>query len=138
MISMIIGSKGTGKTKYMIDEVNVAVKNEPGNVVFLSKGSRLMYDLAHEVRFINTQEFDIEDYDVFYGFLGGIISNNYDISHIFIDSIWKIVDTAESGFESFLPRLEFLSKQYNIRFTITISEDRSKAPAYIQPYLVEI
>ena len=97
-----------------------------------------MYDLEHDVRYINTQEFDIENYCVFYGFLGGIISNNYDISHIFIDSIWKIVDTAEEGFEKFLEKLEALSQQYNIKFTITISEDKNNAPSYLSKYLVEL
>ena len=138
MVQVIIGKKGTGKTKYMIEQVNLAVKTEPGDLVFLSKGNRLMYDLEHDVRYINTQEFDIENYCVFYGFLGGIISNNYDISHIFIDSIWKIVDKAEEGFEKFLEKLEALSQQYNIKFTITISEDKNNAPSYLSKYLVEL
>lgn len=138
MIKVIIGKKGTGKTKYMIDEVNVAVKNEPGCLVFVSKGDRLMYDLAHNVRYVNTQEFDVENYDEFYGFLCGIISNNFDISHIFIDSIWKIVDSEEKGFEAFLKQLGAIGEKFNIHFSISISADKNDAPEYLVPYLVEV
>lgn len=138
MIKVIIGKKGSGKTKYMIDEVNTAVKEEPGCLVFLSKGNRLMYDLAHNVRYVNTQEFDIENYDEFYGFICGIISNNFDTSHIFIDSAWKIVDSAEEGFENFLKQLENIGEKFNIRFSISISADKEDAPEYLVPYLVEL
>lgn len=138
MIKVIIGKKGSGKTKHMIDEVNTAVKEEPGCLVFLSKGNRLMYDLAHNVRYVNTQEFAIENYDEFYGFICGIISNNFDTSHIFVDSIWKIVDTAEEGFENCLKQLEAIGEKFNIHFSISISADKSEAPDYLTPYLVEV
>lgn len=138
MINVIIGAKGSGKTKYMVDHVNMAVKDEPGTLVFISKDNRLMYDLKSAVRYINTEEFAVDDYDVLYGFLGGIISNNYDVSHIFIDSIWKVVISEEEGFESFLNRIEALGEKLNINFTITISADKNSAPEYLKKYLVEI
>ncbi len=138
MIKVIIGKKGSGKTKHMIDEVNTAVKEEPGSLVFLSKGNRLMYDLAHDVRYVNTEEFAVENYDEFYGFICGIISNNFDTSHIFIDSIWKIVDTGEGGFENFLKQLTAIGDKFNIHFSISISADRAEAPAYLESYLVEV
>ena len=138
MIKVIIGKKGSGKTKHMIDEVNTAVKEEPGSLVFLSKGNRLMYDLAHDVRYVNTEEFSIENYDEFYGFICGIISNNFDTSHIFIDSIWKIVDTGEGGFENFLKQLTAIGDKINIHISISISADRAEAPAYLESYLVEV
>lgn len=138
MIKVIIGKKGSGKTKHMIDEVNTAVKEEPGSLAFLSKGNRLMYDLAHDVRYVNTEEFSVENYDEFYGFICGIISNNFDTSHIFIDSIWKIVDTGEGGFENFLKQLTAIGDKFNIHFSISISADRAEAPAYLESYLVEV
>lgn len=138
MIKVIIGKKGSGKTKHMIDEVNTAVKEEPGCLVFLSKGNRLMYDLAHNVRYVNTQEFDIKNYDEFYGFICGIISNNFDTSHVFIDSAWKIVDSEEAGFECFLKQLENVGEKFNIHFSISISADKEAAPEYLVPYLVEV
>ena len=138
MINVIIGAKGSGKTKYMVDHVNMAVKDEPGTLVFVSKDNRLMYDLKSAVRYINTEEFAVDDYNVLYGFLGGIISNNYDVSHIFIDSIWKVVNTEEAGFENFLSKIETLGEKLNINFTITISADRASAPEYLTKYLVEI
>ena len=138
MINVIIGAKGSGKTKYMVDHVNMAVKDEPGTLVFVSKDNRLMLDLKSAVRYINTEEFAVDDYNVLYGFLGGIISNNYDVSHIFIDSIWKVVNSAEAGFEGFLNKIEALGEKLNINFTITISADRAAAPEYLTKYLVEI
>lgn len=138
MINVIIGAKGSGKTKYMVDHVNMAVKDEPGTLVFVSKDNRLMLDLKSAVRYINTEEFAVDDYNVLYGFLGGIISNNYDVSHIFIDSIWKVVSSEEAGFEDFLKKIEALGEKLNINFTITISADKAAAPEYLTKYLVEI
>ena len=138
MINVIIGAKGSGKTKYMVDHVNMAVKDEPGTLVFVSKDNRLMLDLKSAVRYINTEEFAVDDYNVLYGFLGGIISNNYDVSHIFIDSIWKVVSSEEAGFEDFLKKIEALGEKLNINFTITISADKAVAPEYLTKYLVEI
>lgn len=138
MINVIIGAKGSGKTKYMVDHVNMAVKDEPGTLVFVSKDNRLMLDLKSAVRYINTEEFAVDDYNVLYGFLGGIISNNYDVSHIFIDSIWKVVNSEEAGFEAFLARIEALGEKLNINFTITISADKAAAPEYLKKYMVEI
>ena len=137
MINVIIGEKGTGKTKYLVDHVNNAVKDEPGNIVFIGKTNRLMCDLTHAVRYITTDDFGIKDYEVFFGFIGGIVSSNYDISHVFVDSIWKIVETEEEGFETFISELDEFSKKNNINFTIAISAGRDRAPEYLKKYIVE-
>ncbi len=138
MINVIIGKKGTGKTKYLVDHVNLAVKEEPGTLVFISKDNRLMYDLKSSIRYINTQEFSITNYDMFFGFVGGIIANNFDTAHVFVDSIWKIVESGEEGFENFISQIEKIGLDHKINFTITISEDKEKAPEYIKKYLVEL
>ncbi len=138
MINVIIGKKGTGKTKYLVDHVNLAVKEEPGTLVFISKDNRLMYDLKSSIRYINTQEFSITNYDMFFGFVGGIIANNFDTAHVFIDSIWKIVESGEEGFEGFISKIEKIGLDHKINFTITISEDKEKAPECIKKYLVEL
>ena len=138
MINVIIGKKGTGKTKYMVDHVNLAVKEEPGNIVFISKDNRLMYDLKSDIRYINTEEFHISNYDMFFGFVGGIIANNFDITNVFIDSIWKIVESGEEGFDEFISQIEKIGLDHKINFTITISEEKEKAPEYIKKYLVEL
>ena len=138
MINIIMGKKGTGKTKYLVDHVNAAVKDEQGTLVFISKDNRLMYDLKSSVRYIITEEFSIDNYDMFYGFISGIIANNFDTSNIFIDSIWKIVAEGEEEFDKFIAAIEKLESKWNINFTIAISAERELAPEYIKKYLVEL
>ena len=138
MINIIMGKKGTGKTKYLVDHVNTAVKDEQGTLVFISKDNRLMYDLKSNVRYIITEEFSIDNYDMFYGFISGIIANNFDTSNIFIDSIWKIVAEGEEEFDKFIAAVEKLESKWNINFTIAISAERELAPEYIKKYLVEL
>lgn len=138
MINIIMGKKGTGKTKYMVDHVNLAVKDEPGTLVFISKDNRLMYDLKPTVRYINTEEFSIATYEMFYGFVCGIIAHNSDTSHIFIDSIWKIVEEGEEDFDKFMQMIEKIAADLKINFTITISAEIEKAPEFIKKYLVEL
>lgn len=138
MINIIMGKKGTGKTKYMVDHVNTAVKDEPGTLVFISKDNRLMLDLKPTVRYINTEEFSVTDYNMFYGFVCGIIANNFDTSHIFIDSIWKIVSEEENGFDKFISMLEAIEEKHNINFTITVSAEAEKAPESVKKYLVKL
>ncbi len=138
MISIIMGKKGAGKTKYLVDHVNTAVKDEQGTLVFIGKDNRLMYDLKSSVRYIITEEFSIDNYDMFYGFISGIIANNFDTSNIFIDSIWKIVKEGADEFDKFIAAIEKLESKWNINFTIAISEEKELAPEYIKKYLVEL
>ena len=137
MIKIYIGKKGTGKTKHLIDEVNKAVLEEAGNVVCITRGNRLMFDINHKARCVDTSEFGNLNCESFMGFICGIISKNFDISHIFIDSVWKITPDVES-FEKFLNMIEEISKKFNIKFTMSISEDRDKAPKYMESYIDEI
>ncbi len=138
MISIIVGKKGSGKTKYLVDHVNMAVKDEPGTLVFLGKDNRLMYDLSHSVRYIITEEFGIENYDMFYGLICGIISNNFDTTNVFVDSLWKIVTSGAEGLDKCLERLEKISEKHNINFTIAISEDKENIPECASKYIVNL
>ena len=138
MISIIMGKKGTGKTKYLVDHVNTAVKDEQGTLVFISKDNRLMYDLKSSVRYIITEEFSIDNYDMFYGFVRGIIANNFDTSNFFIDSIWKFVAEGVEEFDKFIAAIEKRESKWNINFTIAISAEKELAPEYIKKYLVEL
>ena len=137
MVELIIGKKGTGKTKQLIDSVNAAVSVAKGNVVFISNDkSRNMYDISTKVRMAETAEFDIESYSEFLGFICGIVSGNFDITNIFVDGIFKIVGTESlDDFESFLARLDAMSKKFNISFVITVSIDAETAPEYIKKYV---
>ena len=138
MINVIMGKKGTGKTKYLVDHVNTAIKEEQGSLVFIGKDDRLKFDLKPDVRYIVTEEFDIDNYDEFYGFISGIIANNFDTSNVFVDSIWKIVEAGEAGFDKFIASVEKLEAKWNVNFTIAISAEKELAPEYIKKYLVEL
>lgn len=134
MVELLIGKKGTGKTKALIESVNNASSVAKGNVVFISDNtSRSMYDIKSKVRMADTSEFDIKSYSEFLGFVCGIVSRDFDITNIFIDGIFRIVGTTElDGFESFLNRLEDMSAKFNIQFVISVSIDADTAPEYIK------
>ena len=134
MIKLLIGKKGTGKTKTLIDATNVASIEASGNVVFISDDTRRsMHDIKSKVRMADTSEFDIATYSEFLGFICGIISRDFDITNIYIDGIFKIVGTDNlDGFEEFLSRLDAIGKSLNISFVITVSIDADEAPDYIK------
>ena len=134
MIKLLIGKKGTGKTKSLIEQVNSASSVAKGNVVFVSNNtSSAMFDISKAVRMIDTTDFDIVNYSEFEGFICGIISGNYDITNIFIDGLFKIVKSDDlDGLENFLTRLEKISTKFNISFVLTLSIDVDAAPDYVK------
>lgn len=138
MVELLIGKKGTGKTKALIESVNNASTVAKGNVVFISDNtSRSMYDIKSKIRMADTSEFDIESYNEFFGFICGIVSRDFDITNIFVDGIFRIVGTTElDGFETFLKRLEAMSSKFNIQFVISVSIDVDAAPEYIKKLAV--
>ena len=136
MIELLIGTKGTGKTKVLIDNVNAAAKNAEGNVVFISNNtSQNMYDITSKVRMADTSDFDIASWDEFFGFICGIISGNFDITNVFVDGTLKIVDGNMDGFEAFLAKIEAVGKKYDINFEFSVSVDKDAAPDYIKKYV---
>lgn len=134
MLKLLIGKKGTGKTKVLIENVNAAAKSADGNVVFISNNANNMYDITSKVRMTNTSEFGISSWDEFLGFICGIISGNFDITDVFVDGTLKIVDNAFDGFEEFLSKLENLSKKFDTNFELSVSVDANEAPEYIIKY----
>ncbi len=133
MVELLIGKKGTGKTKHLIENVNNASTVAKGNVVFISNDSvRSMYDIKSKVRMVDTKEFTIATYSEFLGFICGVISRDFDITNIFIDGIFKIVGSDDlDGFEEFLEKLQEVSSKFHIDFNISVSIDKDKAPEYI-------
>ena len=134
MVELLIGKKGTGKTKALIEKVNNALTVAKGNVVFISNDTnRNIFDLKSKARMADTSEFEIKSYDEFLGFISGIISRDFDITNIFVDGIFKIVGSDNlDGFESFLNRLETMSQNFEITFVISVSIDAETAPDYIK------
>ena len=133
MVELLIGKKGTGKTKALVDKVNTALTVAKGNVVFIAKNSDQMYAVDSKARMATTSDFDIRSYNELLGFIYGIVSRDYDITNIFVDGIFKIIGTDNlDGFEDFLKRLETLSRNQNISFVISVSIDADTAPEYIK------
>ena len=135
MIRVIVGKKGSGKTKQVIEMINSAVDTEHGNVVCIEKGEKLMLDISHKIRLVEASEYDIADYTAMKGFISGLYAGNYDITHIFIDSLTKIIGR-ECDFETekFLDWLNGFSQKNGIKFTITISDEESLASEGIKKY----
>ena len=138
MINILIGPKGTGKTKVFIDMVNKAFETEKGNVVCVTKGDRHTFDIISGIRMVNTDDFSVKTADEFYGFICGMISQNFDITHIFIDSITKISNITVAEFDAVIPALEKLAEKFSVDFTIAISAPKEEAGANIGKYIVNI
>ena len=135
MIRVIMGKKGSGKTKQMIDMINNAVQTEHGNVVCIEKGNKLTFDIHYQIRLVEASQYDIANYTALKGFVSGLYAGNYDITHIFIDSLTKIVGSeCDNETEKFLDWLNNFGEKHNIKFTITISDDESLAPEGIRKY----
>jgi hypothetical protein len=130
-----MGKKGSGKTKQMIDMINSAVQTEHGNVVCIERGSKLTFDISHQIRLVESSEYDITSYTALKGFVSGMYAGNYDITHIFIDSLTKIVGSDECNETvDFLNWLNAFGEKQGIKFTITISADAESACDGIKQY----
>lgn len=136
MVKVILGLKGAGKTKKLIDLVKKAANEENGDVVCITKGTELTYDIPYKVRLINAAEFGFGSYDFLKGFISGLHSGNYDITHIFIDGLYKILDDAvDAKVENFLGWCERYGEREGVKFTITISTEEEGAPSGLKQYL---
>ena len=137
MIKVLIGPKGTGKSKTLISWVAEAVENEHGHVVCIVKDDRYNLSISREARLINASEFEINGAGELYGFLCGLISMNYDVTHIFIDSLTSIMKGSVADADAVVPYLEKLSQQFNIKFTVMISGDEADAKDNVKKYIVK-
>ena len=124
MVKLLVGHKGSGKTKQMIDLANSTVENSKGSVIFINKNHRLMYDLKYRIRVICMEDFEhITNCDEYIGFLYGIISSDHDIETVFIDSILKHADFKISDLPEFIERLKDISKNYGMEFVVSVSAE---------------
>ena len=122
MVTVIAGRRGFGKTKRIIELCNHAAKTSSGSVVCIELGQKLKHDIIHDARLIDTTPYDIRSYQVLRGFITGLYAGNYDISDIFIDSLFKVSSNDDTGeCERFLAWCSSFGKAYGIKFTITIS-----------------
>ena len=136
MVKFIIGKKGSGKTNKLIDMVNEAVKTDKGHIVFINNSARHMFSLNYKVRLIDTQNFKIDSYETLYGLICGILSQDYDVSNIFVDSITRIVDDVDLKHgEAVIEELDKLLEESNVNLVVTASVDVDAAPEFLKKYL---
>ena len=128
MIQIISGVKGKGKTKFLIQKANEAVKAANGSVVYLDKNNKHMYELSNRIRLINVGDFPIDTYDAFIGFICGLISQDRDLEHMFFDSFLTIARVSVDYVGYVLSKLADVSEKFNVDFTISISIDADNIP----------
>ena len=137
MVQVIMGLKGSGKTKKLVDLVLQADKEETGAVVCIEKDKKLTYDIPYSVRLIQAGEDGIVNVDLFKGFIAGLHSGNYDISQVFVDNFYKIVGTTEeSVVVAVLDWLEAFSTTNNVKFTLSLSGDAEQAGPGLKKYFI--
>lgn len=127
MVKLLVGHKGSGKTKQMIDLANDQIETSKGSVIFINKNHRLMYDLKYRIRVICMEDFEhITNCDEYIGFLYGIISLDHDIETIYIDSILKHADFSLRDLPEFIDRLKKISKNYGMDFVVSLSAEKEE------------
>lgn len=135
MLKLIIGVKGTGKTKTLINMVNTAVENTHGDVVCIEKGAKLRYDIKYQARLIDTEEYYISDAQALYGFLAGILASNHDVTDLFIDSALKICKNDLAAFDAFVEEASKLIEKIGVNVVITSSIPAEEASETVKKYL---
>lgn len=135
MIQLIVGTKGSGKTKRLIELVNAALDATDGSVVCVEKGSKLIHEIKYQARLIDTEEYAVGDAETLYGFIAGIAASNHDVTHLFIDSALKICNNDLTAFTEFVGKTEKLAAAQNISVVITSSIEVEKVPAEICKYI---
>ena len=135
MLKLIIGVKGTGKTKNLINLVNTAVENSHGDVVCIEKGTKLRYDVKYKARLIDVEEYFVSDTQALYGFVAGILASNHDVTDLFIDSSLKICNDNYDEYDKFLDEVAAISDKIGINIVTTASMPADKASDTVKKYL---
>lgn len=137
MVKLIMGLKGSGKTKKLVDLVVEAVKEGNGDVVVIEKERSLTYDIPYQARLVDAGSYDIGSYELLKGFLSGIHAGNYDITHIFIDNYYKLVgDKSSEAMADFVKWLNKFSASENVDFYLSISADPDSVPEELKEYII--
>ncbi|MEI6602551.1 MAG: hypothetical protein WCL54_03590 [Clostridia bacterium] len=135
MIKVWYGEKGTGKTKALLQAVNDMVQECDGDVVFIDHNSERMYDLKHQIRYVNTSEFKVDSCASFAGFVSGIVSADYDIGAIFIDGLNYITKADVDHYQDFFDTIRGLEEKFKIDFYISMSGITEELPEYLKSYI---
>ena len=135
MLKLIIGVKGTGKTKALINMVNSAVDASKGNIVCIEKGVKLRYDVKYQARLIDVNEYFVCDAQSLYGFIAGILASNHDVTDLFVDSALKICENDSAAFDKFLNEVNALVEKLNVNIVMTSSIPAEEASETVKKFL---
>ena len=137
MIKLIVGSRGSGKTKKLLEQINDAAKTSAGNVVCLDKTLKLRYDVDSNVRLVDMDAYGICGFDIFYGFILGLMAGNYDITHVFVDSILKVGGPEKDleGLRAMFDKLSGVAEIKDVNLVFTVSADEDLLPENMKKYL---
>ena len=135
MIHVIMGLKGSGKTKKLIDSIKDSVANAHGDVVCIEYGQKLTYDLPHKVRLVDSKEYGISNSDMLKGLLSGLHAGNYDITNVYIDNLYKTIGTDRAAGEDFILWCAKFAEANYMEITITVSDDPAGASEAVKAYL---
>ena len=135
MIHVIMGLKGSGKTKKMIDSINETLANASGDVVCIEYGKKLTYDINYRVRLVDSKEYGINSLEMLKGFLSGLHAGNFDITNVYIDNLYKTIGADRANGEAFILWCAEFAKANNMNITLTVSDDPAEASEAVKAYL---
>ena len=136
MVQLIVGSKGDGKTKHLLDRVNSQIKTASGNIVYLDKNTKHMHELDNKVRLINVADYPLKNCDEFIGFICGIISQDYDLEQMYLDSFLKIAHLEGEDLTDALTQLNAISEQFKVNFCLSISVEENQLPEFAKEQVI--
>ena len=136
MIQLIVGNKGKGKTKQLLDKVNADVLTANGNIVYIDKSTKHMFELNNKVRLIDISEFPVENYDQFIGFLLGIVSQDHDLEQVYFDGFLELAKVSGNEVENVLSKFEKIGDKYNINLVMSISMDEKDIPESMKSAII--
>ena len=138
MIEIICGEKGKGKTKVLLDKVNSSIATAAGNVVYLDKSQKHMYELNNKVRLINVVDYPITNCDEFLGFICGIVSHDHDLEEMYLDSFLTIaVIDSDADIVKSIEKLDIISEKYKVRFILSVSKNKEDLPECAKAKLIK-
>ena len=135
MIHVIMGLKGSGKTKKLLDSIHSTLDNAHGDVVCIEYGKKLTYDVNYRVRLVDSEEYAINNLDMLKGFLSGLHAGNFDITHVYIDNLYKTIGTDRATGEAFITWCAEFARINDMEITVTVSDDPALASDTIKQYL---
>ena len=136
MIQLIVGKKGKGKTKHLLDKVNSEIKDVEGNVVYLDKSRKHMFELNNKIRLIDVPDYLVSNSDEFIGFICGIISQDHDLQYMYLDSFLQIACLKDGDVSTTISKLETISTKLHVDFVLSISVDESELPDNLRPSVI--